>query len=207
MASLQEILADPNYVNANPATKKAIFDKYSAQDTNYSGANEATKAAIRQKFGVEGKAPVAESKPVLSPSGIRKPPCLPRAGVPIRFCGCRLCHGCVGVAAGWCQSVRGLVQKGHRTECRHLSSLVTGEKPEGIGDKIWPKAPGSEGSGAKLAGAFADPVRGSSRVALAKLRPTQKSAVRASSMERKPPLKTSSAARRPAWQLADCPMR
>jgi len=52
MPSLTEILKDPNYVNANDATKRAIFDKYSAQDQNFSSANDATKDAIRQKFGV-----------------------------------------------------------------------------------------------------------------------------------------------------------
>ena len=54
MADLLEILNDPNYVNANEATKEAIFNKYSAQDKNYTGANEATQAAIRNKFGVAG---------------------------------------------------------------------------------------------------------------------------------------------------------
>jgi hypothetical protein len=52
MANLLEILNDPNYVNANEATKEAIFNKYSAQDKNYSDANEATQAAIRNRFGI-----------------------------------------------------------------------------------------------------------------------------------------------------------
>jgi hypothetical protein len=52
MANLASILTDPNYVNANPATKQAIFDKFSAQDTNFTNANPATQDAIRQKFGV-----------------------------------------------------------------------------------------------------------------------------------------------------------
>lgn len=53
MATLAEILQDPNYVNANAATKKAIFDKYSAGDPNYTNANEATQQAIRAQFGIE----------------------------------------------------------------------------------------------------------------------------------------------------------
>jgi hypothetical protein len=53
MANLASILNDPNYVNANEATKKAIFDKFSAQDTNFTNANPATQDAIRQKFGVQ----------------------------------------------------------------------------------------------------------------------------------------------------------
>jgi hypothetical protein len=71
MSNLSSILTDPNYVNANEATKQAIFDKFSAQDTNFTGANAETQNAIRQRFGVAGAVP----KP--SDSGIpaeRKPP-------------------------------------------------------------------------------------------------------------------------------------
>lgn len=53
MADIKAILTDPNYVNANPATKRAIFDKRVAADPAYSQANPATQAAIRKKFGVE----------------------------------------------------------------------------------------------------------------------------------------------------------
>lgn len=52
MANLASILTDPNYVNANEATKRAIFDKFSVQDPNFTNANPATQAAIRQRFGV-----------------------------------------------------------------------------------------------------------------------------------------------------------
>jgi len=52
MADLASILNDPNYVNANAETKRAIFDKWAPQDPNYAGANEATKQAIQQRFGV-----------------------------------------------------------------------------------------------------------------------------------------------------------
>jgi hypothetical protein len=55
MASLSEILNDPNYVNANEETKAAIFTKYAPQDENYTQANAATQAAIRNRFGVEGQ--------------------------------------------------------------------------------------------------------------------------------------------------------
>jgi hypothetical protein len=57
-ATLADVLKDPNYVNANAATKAAIFDKFSANDPNYANANDATKSAIRTKFGLA--APVAE---------------------------------------------------------------------------------------------------------------------------------------------------
>jgi len=52
MADLSSILTDPNYVNANPATKQAIFDKFSANDTNFTSANPETQNAIRTKFGL-----------------------------------------------------------------------------------------------------------------------------------------------------------
>jgi hypothetical protein len=65
MPSLLEILKDPNYTNANQATKQAIFDKYSAQDENYAGANDATKQAIRARFGLTPPpaAPTSEPAP------------------------------------------------------------------------------------------------------------------------------------------------
>jgi hypothetical protein len=53
MADLAAIIKDPNYVNANEATKAAIFLKYAPQDPNYANANEATKQAIHAKFGVQ----------------------------------------------------------------------------------------------------------------------------------------------------------
>jgi hypothetical protein len=52
MADLSSILSDPNYVNANAATKAAIFDKFSANDKNFTGANPETQQAIRVKFGI-----------------------------------------------------------------------------------------------------------------------------------------------------------
>ena len=60
MTNLAEILQDPNYVNANAATKAAIFDKYAPLDSNYSKANPATQNAIREKFGLS--APVVEQQ-------------------------------------------------------------------------------------------------------------------------------------------------
>ena len=52
MAGLQDILSDPNYVNANAATKAAIFDKFAPLDSNYTKANPETQSAIRSKFGL-----------------------------------------------------------------------------------------------------------------------------------------------------------
>jgi hypothetical protein len=55
MADLASILKDPDYTGANEATKRAIFDKFSAKDPDYTNANDATKAAIQKKFGVAPK--------------------------------------------------------------------------------------------------------------------------------------------------------
>ena len=39
MADLATVLTDPNFVNANPATKQAIFEKWAPQDPNFANAN------------------------------------------------------------------------------------------------------------------------------------------------------------------------
>lgn len=70
MPSLLEILKDPNYINANEATKQAIFNKYSALDPNFANANAATQDAIRQKFGVMGM-PAVEEKAPTAPTTLR----------------------------------------------------------------------------------------------------------------------------------------
>ena len=64
MTQLNAILTDPNYVNANAATKQAIFDKFSAQDTDFTGANAATQQAIRLRFGVTLSATPPTTPPV-----------------------------------------------------------------------------------------------------------------------------------------------
>lgn len=46
------ILRDPNYVNANAATKKAIFDRRIATMPEYRNANPATQQAIQLKFNI-----------------------------------------------------------------------------------------------------------------------------------------------------------
>lgn len=62
MPALLDILKDPNYINANEATKRAIFDRWAPSDPNYTKANEATQAAIQQRFGLIDFAP-AEQPP------------------------------------------------------------------------------------------------------------------------------------------------
>lgn len=88
MASLADIINDPNYVNANPATKKAIFDKYAPLDPNYNKANAATQEAIRIKFGVaQSRAAEPEGMPgprVEPPAWAKDYPGLYRAAVTTR---------------------------------------------------------------------------------------------------------------------------
>ena len=50
--ALEQLLSDPNYINANEATKEAIFNKFAVTDPNYAKANDATQFAIRQRFGI-----------------------------------------------------------------------------------------------------------------------------------------------------------
>ena len=64
MPTLLEILKDPDYINANQATKRAIFNKYSANEQDYVNANAATQAAIQQKFGL-----IAPAQPQEKPDG------------------------------------------------------------------------------------------------------------------------------------------
>jgi hypothetical protein len=78
MADLAAVLTDPNFVNANPATKQAIFDKWAPQDPNFANANSATQQAIMQKFGLGAPAlPTALQPSMPAETGIpteRKPP-------------------------------------------------------------------------------------------------------------------------------------
>jgi len=50
--ALKELLSNPDYINANIATKSAIFDKVAAKEPDYVSANEATKEAIKDKYGI-----------------------------------------------------------------------------------------------------------------------------------------------------------
>jgi hypothetical protein len=64
VADASEILKDPAYINANEATKRAIFDKHIASDSAYAEANEPTRLAIQKKFGlVSGEGMPAVRRP------------------------------------------------------------------------------------------------------------------------------------------------
>lgn len=80
--SLLDILDDENYLNANSATKEAIFNKYAPLDANYAEANEDTKDAIRKRFGVTPLRPV--EKPPEDPKDAY-PTLRAAADVPLSF--------------------------------------------------------------------------------------------------------------------------
>lgn len=64
MADLNLILNDTAFTEANPATKRAIFERWAMEDPLYAEANPATQAAIRQKYGITpAPAPVAAPEP------------------------------------------------------------------------------------------------------------------------------------------------
>jgi hypothetical protein len=63
MSKALEILNDPNYINANAATKRAIFERRVATLPEYRNANPQTQAEIRRRFRVE-KAATPKPKPV-----------------------------------------------------------------------------------------------------------------------------------------------
>ena len=54
--ALEQLLGNPDYEQANIATKNAIFEKFAKDDPNFTKANEATKEAIRDRFGISQSA-------------------------------------------------------------------------------------------------------------------------------------------------------
>jgi len=66
MADPLKILTDPDYVNANLATKQAIFNKHVASTNDYKSANAATKAAIETRFGLQAAAPATIGEDIVS---------------------------------------------------------------------------------------------------------------------------------------------
>ena len=54
--ALEQLLGNTDYETANIATKNAIFEKFAKDDPNFINANEATKEAIRDRFGISQRA-------------------------------------------------------------------------------------------------------------------------------------------------------
>jgi hypothetical protein len=77
MVNASEILKSPDYINANAATKRAIFDKHVAADENYANANPETQRAIRAKFGIESGEGMPRERTLMQdimevPAGIKR---------------------------------------------------------------------------------------------------------------------------------------
>lgn len=54
--ALNDLVGNPNYENANIATKNAIFEQFAKDDPNFTNANQATQEAIRDRFGISQRA-------------------------------------------------------------------------------------------------------------------------------------------------------
>jgi len=67
MADLASILRDPDFLNANEATKAAIFEKWAPQDPDFANANEATQEAIRNKYLQPASQPTQVTQPGAEP--------------------------------------------------------------------------------------------------------------------------------------------
>jgi len=68
MPTPAEILANPDFVNANAATKQAIFDKHVATDPAFANANSETQQAIKTRFGLAAPSegmPIARREPTM----------------------------------------------------------------------------------------------------------------------------------------------
>lgn len=63
MANPAEILSDPDFVNANAATKQAIFARHVANDPDFKSANVDTQQAIKMRFGFAAPAQPTEGMP------------------------------------------------------------------------------------------------------------------------------------------------
>ncbi len=63
MANPAEILNDPDFVNANAATKQAIFARHVANDPDFKSANADTQQAIKMRFGFAAPAQPTEGMP------------------------------------------------------------------------------------------------------------------------------------------------
>ena len=139
MSNLASILTDPNYVNANEATKRAIFDKFSAQDTNFTNANPATQEAIRVKFGVAAApaltqpAPAADAIPAARQeltTGQRIYQAVRPYAAPLVEAGGAIAGGLIGTGLGPAGTVGGAgLGYGIAKEGLELADVAMGMKP------------------------------------------------------------------------------
>lgn len=73
MPTALEILNDPNYINANEATKRAIFDRHVASSPDYQNANAQTQDQIRRRFQITPSTPAQRYLGVPEPVAPRAP--------------------------------------------------------------------------------------------------------------------------------------
>lgn len=133
MADLSTILKDPNFVNANPATQQAIFDKWAPQDPNFANANAETQAAIRQKFGVPmpaaAPAPVAAAPAPALTTGQKIYQAVRPYAAPLVEAGGAIAGGIVGTPMGPLGTVGGAgLGYGIAKEAMELGDIYLGGK-------------------------------------------------------------------------------
>jgi hypothetical protein len=138
MSKLLEILNDPNYQNANSATKQAIFDKYAGQDDSYTSANEATKNAIQQKFGLGRSVPEPPKKD-LDSSVLDVPVALGRGAVQ----GVRFIADAFGADNVVSKALRGtedyladLMSAQAKADSKEISRIMKEAEDKGVGDQV-----------------------------------------------------------------------
>lgn len=144
MPTLQEILQDQNYINANPATKKAIFDRWSASDTNYTGANPATQQAIRSRFGVGGVDVALPAEPPAEKSGFLRQV----ADVPLGIgkgaaTGVRMIADAFGAGSGASEAIKGvegylsgLMSAQAKNDEKEVARIMKDAEDKGVLDQV-----------------------------------------------------------------------
>lgn len=142
MPALLDILKDPNYINANEATKRAIFERWAPQDTNYTGANEATQAAIQQRFGLGGFFPVAQP-PEEPQSFFRQVADVPLGVAKGAVQGVRMIADAFGAGSDTSQTIKGaeeylggLMSAAAKKDQQEISRLMKDAEDKGVLDQV-----------------------------------------------------------------------
>jgi hypothetical protein len=143
MPSLREILNDPNYTNANQATKEAIFNKYAPQDQDYTGANEATQQAIKERFGLAVAAPQPQEEPEEESGFFRQ-----AADIPVGFAkgvtgGVRMIADIFGAGSDTSNTIKGvedylcgLLSAQAKRDSKEVSRIMKEAEDKGVADQV-----------------------------------------------------------------------
>lgn len=144
MPSLREILNDPNYTNANQATKEAIFNKYAPQDTDYTGANEATQQAIKQRFGLAATPEKPQAPEEQEESGFFRQ----AADIPVGFAkgvagGVRMIADVFGAGSNVSEGIKGvedylggLLSAQAKNDQKEVSRIMKEAEDKGVADQV-----------------------------------------------------------------------